>query len=410
MKYLKGIGIMNSKLKKEMKPYLYVLLLTAVVFLLYFILNQFRIKEIWVYDADKAVDDFIRRILEGETASGIKLFDFCQYNIQNLMIFVLCRIFGNVSLGINLYFTATFFFISIASYWCMKTIGVRKKVSIFIAVLLSFVPFHIDRGEGQIITSTFFLVPVFLGIMYQMLFLNNRIGIKKGEIAFMAVIPFIDWRLAVMFLILMTVLMVHRGGREIYQTAGVYIAILSVMTLFVGILSGVFGTADIVENIRLAREEGLRLLDMVLPLRYHVSDRLWNIRYEYDISFSVHGECGLNSQGMLISIGFLYGILALFFGRKTDKRIQWLAWISVIVILVSVVGGFNLIFEYFGINLVYWNRMGIIIIVCSAAILGILMDKMVSRLSQRVPLSAVYIVTGLAAAAGMAELVLRQNM
>ena len=167
---------------------------------------------------------------------------------------------------------------------------------------------------------------------------------------------------------------------------------------------------DVTENISLAREEGLRVLDMILPLRYHVSDRLWNIRYAYDISFSVHGECGLNTQGMLISAAFLYGLLVLFLGKKKDKRIQWLAWLSVVVILISVIGGFHLILEYLGINLVYWNRMGILIIVCSAVILGLMADQMRTRLSKRLPRPAVDAAAALIAIAGLAELILRQNM
>ena len=225
---------------------------------------------------------------------------------------------------------------------------------------------------------------------------------RVSTVVWMAAAPFIDWRLAVMFVILLAVLTVHRNDGRVYRTAGIYGAVLLAFTLLAGIASGVFRQVDVAENIRLAREEGLRILDMILPLRYHVSDRLWNIRYEYDVSFS--------AQGILISAAFLYGLLALFFGKRKDKRIQWLAWINVIVILVSVIGGFHLILEYLGINLVYWNRMGIIIIVSSAATLGILADQVRSKLSKGIPRPAVDAVTALIAIAGLAELILRQNM
>ena len=382
------------------------MLLTAVSLSVYYILHQFQMRELWVYDADKAVDDFVRGIVQtGGTQAA-----FLGFNLQNLVIFVLGRICGDAIFGMNLYYIMTFFMISGASYWCMKTMGISGRTALFISVLLSFVPFHIDRGQGQIITSSFFLVPVFLGLLYQIFFKENSTKLQIRTLVWMAAAPFIDWRLAVMLTLLMLVLTVHRNEGRFYRTAGIYTAVLLVFTLFAGFLSGMFAQVDVTENIRLAREEGLRVLDMILPLRYHVSDRLWNIRYAYDISFSVHGECGLNTQGMLISAAFLYGLLVLFLGKKKDKRIQWLAWLSVVVILISVIGGFHLILEYLGINLVYWNRMGILIIVCSAVILGLMADQMRTRLSKRLPRPAVDAAAALIAIAGLAELILRQNM
>ncbi len=382
------------------------MLLTAVSLSVYYILHQFQMRELWVYDADKAVDDFVRGIVQtGGTQAA-----FFGFNLQNLVIFVLGRICGDAIFGMNLYYIMTFFMISGASYWCMKTMGISGRTALFISVLLSFVPFHIDRGQGQIITSSFFLVPVFLGLLYQIFFKENSTKLQIRTLVWMAAAPFIDWRLAVMITLLMLVLTVHRNEGRFYRTAGIYTAVLLVFTLFAGFLSGMFAQVDVTENIRLAREEGLRVLDMILPLRYHVSDRLWNIRYAYDISFSVHGECGLNTQGMLISAAFLYGLLVLFLGKKKDKRIQWLAWLSVVVILISVIGGFHLILEYLGINLVYWNRMGILIIVCSAVILGLMADQMRTRLSKRLPRPAVDAAAALIAIAGLAELILRQNM
>lgn len=382
------------------------MLLTAVSLSVYYILHQFQMRELWVYDADKAVDDFVRGIVQtGGTQAA-----FLGFNLQNLVIFVLSRICGDAIFGMNLYYIMTFFMISGASYWCMKTMGISGRTALFISVLLSFVPFHIDRGQGQIITSSFFLVPVFLGLLYQIFFKENSTKLQIRTLVWMAAAPFIDWRLAVMLTLLMLVLTVHRNEGRFYRTAGIYTAVLLVFTLFAGFLSGMFAQVDVTENIRLAREEGLRVLDMILPLRYHVSDRLWNIRYAYDISFSVHGECGLNTQGMLISAAFLYGLLVLFLGKKKDKRIQWLAWLSVVVILISVIGGFHLILEYLGINLVYWNRMGILIIVCSAVILGLMADQMRTRLSKRLSRPAVDAAAALIAIAGLAELILRQNM
>ncbi|MDE7183467.1 MAG: hypothetical protein K2O40_03110, partial [Lachnospiraceae bacterium] len=193
---------MRTELKNGITQYAAVILLTAAAFLGYYILHQFDMRELWVYDANKAVDDFVRGIAE----TGGQQAAFFGFNLQNLVIFVLGRLCGDAILGINLYYAISFFVISGVSYWCMKIMGMSGKTALFISVLLSFVPFHIDRGEGQIITSSFFLVPVFLGLLYQIFFLENHTKLQISTEAWMVAAPFVDWRLAVMLLVVLLVL------------------------------------------------------------------------------------------------------------------------------------------------------------------------------------------------------------
>lgn len=76
---------MRTELKNRMTQYAAVMLLTAVVFMGYYILHQFELRELWVYDANKAVDDFVRGIAE----TGRQQTAFFGFNLQNLVIFML---------------------------------------------------------------------------------------------------------------------------------------------------------------------------------------------------------------------------------------------------------------------------------------------------------------------------------
>ena len=170
--------------KNRIVQYLLVMFLTAAAFLIYFMLHHFSLRDLWSYDANKAVDDFVRGMVEEGGGQQAAFFGF---NLQNFVIFVLGRLFGDAILGINVYYILTFFLIAGASYWCMKTMGISGKTALFISVLLSFVPFHIDRGQGQIITSSFFLVPIFLGLLYQIFFQMDSTKFRVSTVVWMEI-------------------------------------------------------------------------------------------------------------------------------------------------------------------------------------------------------------------------------
>lgn len=150
-----------------------------------------------------------------------------------------------------------------------------------------------------------------------------------------------------------------------------------------------------------------------MPMRYHISGRLSDMRLEYDILLSAHGESGLNSLGVLFSAGFVCMMLGLFFEWKKDKRIAWMGMISMMVILIAGICGIGTVIEYFGINVIYWSRMAVFITVCSVAVLGILIGKGCQYVEGRygkkilaVNCAVVYVVFAIA----FFELILRRNM
>ena len=112
----------------------------------------------------------------------------------------------------------------------------------------------------------------------------------------------------------------------------------------------------------------------------------------------------------MLSVFFVISMIILFFCLHVNKRISWLAWGNVLVILLANVSGFNLLFEYVGIHIGYWNRMGIFIIVNTVAVMGILADKLRGSLSKRIHVNIINIAYLLIGIMGFFELLLRQNM
>ena len=401
---------MTSKMRDTLKPYAIVVLATLAIVLIYLKCYGTGDSLFISIDLDKPVDRFISRLIQESEAGDQFSFSICDYNIQNAVVFFLCKITGNIYQGVNAYYILSFFLISISTFWYLQKMNVSIGMAVFGAVMASLVPFHIDRGEGQIVTSTFFMVPMFCGLWYDIIYEAKVKNIKKISVISMCIAPFIDLRLSVMAGILMVILAAHRRKKEIIRTTIIFLIPLISATFLLNHVTSALHTDNLEQGMELAREEGMRIIDMIMPLRYHVWDRLWNLRYEYDVAFSANGESGLNSMGIILTSFLMISMIILFFNIDIDERISWIAWVDILVVLIANVSGFNLLFEYIGIHVGYWNRMAIFIIIQTIAVMGILADRLRERMRSKVHVSiinSIYLLIGLI---GIAELLLRQNM
>ena len=365
------------KNKNVIKQYITLILITAVAVAVYIACYQKPDGQLATIDIYKPIDNMIEILIENNGELNTNVFSACDYNLQNLVIITIGSICSKMWTGLKIYYILSFFMISVSVYWCLTKMKISSPIAIGMSVLAAFLPFHVDRGGGQIITSNFFLVPLFLGIWYDLLYEKNYSENKKINIFYMTIMclaPFIDIRVSWMMIILTIILLINRSDMEVTKKVAVYLLPSIMLSVFAGVLTGIIGSGDLTEKIELAKTEGLRLLDMLMPVRYHIVGKLNDMRLNYDIGFSASGESGLNTMGLLISAGFVCGMLALFFGSKCDKKIKWLSWINIIVIFISNIHGLNLFFEYIGLNLAYWNRMGIFILINSILITGMFAD------------------------------------
>lgn len=376
--------MMNNKRHKD---YLELVIATICMTILYLVLSGFRLSELLPIDEGKAMDRFISDFIVSGTETDRGFFAVCQYNVQNMVIYLLSRITGNGIIGVNIYYILTFFAISFSSYWLLTKVGVSHTVSVFGAILLSILPYHTDRGVMQVITSSFFMVPVIMGIFYDIYFAEKE---QKAEqrinriyLVVLLMLPWIDLNLTFMTSILIVMLCLQRHKKDTtYQSAVYGIPMLAEALAIYAIAYMGTGT-NLTAAVERAKEEGLRILDFIMPVRRHIYDRFFNLRYDYDIAFGANGESGLNTLGFLLSVCFVMGILVLLFGKKGNTLVKWLSWINIVVILFANISGFGLLVEYAGIHVIFWNRMGIFIIVGSAAIMGIYADQIKTILQNK---------------------------
>lgn len=391
------------------RQYIVVFVVTAVAVMSYLLCHKVDMVQPIAFDQDKAVDHFIRSAVSEGSNLQTDILYTCEYNVQNIIMFLLVKIWGNAWVGINCYYIVTFFLISISMYHFLLKLEMPASIAVGMAVLTTFLPFHVDRGEGQMVTSNFFLVPLFLEMLYELIYCKKTDDHRKGYLILASFAAFIDIRLSIMLCILFAILLLQRFDKEVVLHAVIYFIPLFLVTIIVGMISPSLKNI----NIDAAKVEGMRLLDLIEPMRYHVLTRLSDIRFDYDISFLTHGESGTNSMGFLFSIGFVCMMLRFFLDQEKDRRIAWMGMLSLFVVIIAGVHGVGLVFEYFKIYVTYWNRMAIFIIVCSVATLGILLKNMFGHLKEKLGRKAVsigYIVINMIYLLEFFELILRQNM
>ena len=196
-------------------------------------------------------------------------------------------------------------------------------------------------------------------------------------------LPWIDINLTFMTAILMVMLCLQRHRKDTTYLSAVYGLPMLIEALVIYNIAHMGTKTNLTEAVEKAKEEGLRILDFIMPVRRHIYDRFFNLRYDYDVAFGASGESGLNTLGLLLSICFVSGILELLFSKKDNPLVKWLSWMNIVVILFANISGFGLLVEYVGIHVTFWNRMGIFIIVSSAVIMGIYADQIKTILQNK---------------------------
>ena len=208
--------------------YLELAIAVAGMTILYLILRDFQWGEPLFQDEGKTRDVFVERFVLGTNDGlGQNFFAYCQYNIQNMVIFALGKLFGSVAVGINLYHIATFWGIAFSAYWLFEKIGVSHRISLFASILLTILPYHTDRGEAQIITSSFFMVPVITAILYDIYFVGISAQNYRKNVIILLILPWVDLNLSLMTLILLLFLCLHRREKD----AALWTAVCGIPTL-----------------------------------------------------------------------------------------------------------------------------------------------------------------------------------
>lgn len=346
---------------------------------------------------------------------GQQLYDIPAVPLETMSVAVL-RIEGlftsDPAIALNVFFLLSFPLVALSSYLVLRVLRLSAAVSLVCSVLFALLPYHFIRGEQHLFLAAYYTVPVSCYLFLQVLrgeplFARRPESTRRGPLAFasrrslttlaLCVLVgstggyYIAFTLVTLAVATLVALAAHRSRRAL--AAGAVVTAVVGLTLTVASAPSLLYARDNGRNAATAREPtvtdelGLRIVNLLLPVRDHRLEPLDDLRERVDESGGGEwgaGEGAPASLGLLGSFGFLTLLLvavvrALRRGddRDGDDRLGAVAAATVIFFTLATAGGLVALARFWvAPELRAWNRVSVFVAFFALLALGLLLDRL----------------------------------
>jgi hypothetical protein len=352
---------------------------------------------------------------------GQHLYDFPQgADVLNLLIMRALALFSsNPAVVVNAFYLLTFPLIAASAWLALRAAGVSRGAATVCAVIFALLPYHFNRGESHLLLSAYYEVPLgaylFLSLLGGRPLFTRRAEGSRGPAGL--------WSAATGRSLQTVLVCVVIGTAGLYYAAFAIVLILGA-TLAVAlarrgrpaVLAGVAVTAVIAvtlgadlgpsivyqarhgHNAAVARagfeseQLGLKLTNLVLPVRDHRFGPLSHVNQDYSDSFAPgYCESCYATLGTVGTVGFLWlclsGLAMFVAGRgwlAARDGYRHAALGAGLAFVVGTVGGISSLIA-FGItpDIRGWNRISVFIAFFSLLAAGWLLDGLLRRVGTR---------------------------
>lgn len=304
-------------------------------------------------------------------APGIQeMYDFPLPHAIHVLGFAIMGLFSHdFGLVINLYYLLSFPLEAMTAFFVFRRFGVAAGAAIAGGVLFAFLPFHLQRSQGHLILTSYFLVPL---VVMMLLWIceghplfgfetegpaSGRTRITRAGMASLIICvliasdnPYWAWFSGIFVLVAGVVARFRYGRRRALWTAGILgavIAIVFCLNLAPNIIySHRHGLNPV--NHRLPVESeiyGLRITQMLLPVFGHRIHVFAKKTFRYDSQALMVNENQTATLGIFGSLGFLI-LLGCLFVRKRETDLDSLSLLNLTAVLLATLGGFGTLFSY----------------------------------------------------------------
>jgi phosphoglycerol transferase len=307
---------------------------------------------------------------------GNEMYDFPMAdNLHFLGFRALSLLSRNYVVVLNVYYMATYFLCTFSALFVFRRFGVSRLPAVLCGLAFAFLPYHFHRGEVHIFLGSYFLVPLAVMVCLSILLEERAVPGGRAEEGPAGSRPWILRGIGVV----VVALMIASGG--VYYAfftcfflvvAGVLSALMrrrllplaSAGLLIVLIACGV--AANLTPSIFYKLREGpnpaavqrdpaeselygLRIAQLLLPVRGHRIEALRRLREEYETRpGTIENENDAATLGLVGSLGFLglLGCLVLR-DRGGPYRVRHgLAALNLAAVLLGTMGGLGSVFSY----------------------------------------------------------------
>ena len=257
-----------------------------------------------------------------------QLFDFPSLGGDplNVLIFKFIGLFTSDSaVVINVFFLLTFPLVGLAAYLVLRRLTLSPTVAIVCSILYALLPYHFLRGEGHLLLSAYYAVPLGAWLVLSVLADRPLFGTRRAALVTVALCVVIAFASASYYYSAFTVVLVAsaavlraaatRSWRPLVH-GGAVVGVIVALSLLTLVPSFVYwaanGTNPGVAHRTAFESElyALKFAQLVLPIEHHRIGALGRAREKYDGWFPRTEATVDTPLGIVATLGFV-GLLGL---------------------------------------------------------------------------------------------------
>jgi hypothetical protein len=328
--------------------------------------------------------------------------------------------FMEPALALNVFFILTIAAVAAAAHIVLRRLGVCRAVAAVVAIVYTFLPYHMIRRTPHALLSSYAMVPVLVLIALAVMSADPPIvGDRAGWWPGLRNAARTWWVVGACVLLASTgsyyavfgaYLMVAGGAAaaiarrspRLLWSGGIAAAMIFVVTLVNTAPSLLYwrrnGDNPLVAH-RLAQETeayGLRIQQLFMPRLQHrngrlaaLADRAWAgpVRSEPGQQLGVIAACGLAALLVIAGVAIV---------RRTEvpegsrwQTLQHLGFLTVVALLTATIGGFSYLLALGGLRQIRgWNRMSVVVGFLALVAVAFALEAVVDRVRARRGLAA----------------------
>jgi len=268
---------------------------------------------------------------------GFNLYDFPQPQFSNMLYVKLLGLFSKDPIKVfNTYYLSTYFLNAFAMFWALRRFRANIFLSISVALLFTFLPFHYWRLPHTLYSGYFF-IPIWIYYLLQLcrrkpLFFKRRpddkyqFDFSKFNIKLAIVLVLSSlWNFYYTFFFTALILFVlvseiiYRNGKQKILSS-LFFLTLTVMPFFLNMVPYAFYQFQNGENYQVAQRSpvsaeslGTTMATIVLPQMDHNIGKFDKLGRSYALNSAIFNESNDGILGVFGALGFLALIFIVFF-------------------------------------------------------------------------------------------------
>lgn len=333
---------------------------------------------------------------------------------DNVNIFLLMKFISlftsNFAIILNLVYILTYILTPVTTLYVLRKFGISRINSLIFALLYTFLPYHLYRGEGHFFLSIFFQVPLIIMVTLQLYSEEDFLFNESSSQKFKKIILNKKSIIAVLICLLVSGTGVYYAyfGCFFLLIAGIsaslakkkinilFSSMLLIAVIAFGLLVNYFpnyalwnqyGVNTEVKHKNPVQSEiyGLKITQLLLPVSGHHINYLADNKAKYNSYAPLVNENDSASLGIVGSVGFVFLIAYNLFVRVKDPKYQLykiLSNLNLAGVLLATIGGFGTLFALFILpEIRAYNRIVVYIAFFSLFTVALLINEATKRMN-----------------------------